>query len=228
MKAKLFILLYISLLSVLLVSSCKKDAVEPEVQFTADLSDISNKKVTFSVTGTADGFSVYPGDTGHEFEKSYIAITEGKEIEKEVVYLTTARFNDLKATTIVSDLAILDSIATLIDIRYTGKSAPEFKITLFYDYEVAAAKIAEIMAYFTIENVPYAPTGGFATGIALDAGSKAKVYQHTYGASGTYQATLVATSVGHKKYDGDSQTGLTTGSDYDKKYVIKTITITVP
>lgn len=228
MKAKLFIPLYISLLFVLLTSSCKKDAAEPEVQFTADLSNISSKKITFSITGTADGFSVYTGDAGHEFEKSYIAITEGKEIEKEVVYLTAARFNALKATTIVSDPAILDSIATLIDIKYTGRSAPEFKITLFYDYEVAAAKIAEIMAYFTVENVTYAPTGGFSTGVALDAGSKTKTYQYTYAAAGTYQATLVATNVGHKKYDRDRETGLTTASDYDKKYVIKTITITVP
>lgn len=221
------ILFFNALFLVLLFTSCSKDAIEPDFQFDADRNTVSvNENVTFTITGSADGMAIYTGDDGHRFEDSYLAVTNGKDIETETVYLTAEKFQELKSSTVISNPAIIDSVGTLVGTRYKGRSHPEFLITLFYDYEVSAAKVDEIMAFFTVENVKYTPANGFSTGIAVDVTAKSKVYQYKYNAPGTYTATLVATNTGRKDFK-NSDTHLPDEEDYDKKYITKTIVITV-
>jgi len=211
----------------LLIASCSKDAIEPDIQFTVDKRTVSvDEEVTFTITGRADGMSIYTGDAGHQFEDSYLAVVEDKDVVSETVYLTAEKYEAFKSAAIITNQDVIDSIGTLVGRRFNAQSHPEFLITIFYNYEVSAARIAEIMEFFTIEKADYVPVDGWSTGIAIDVTARDKVHVHQYGNPGTYTATLVATNTGRRDFKS-SNMNLPHGDDYDRKYVTKTIVITV-
>ena len=76
---KNFKLLYILLISVVVIfAACEDKFPEPEdIQFTADIPDVSvydnasgiyTITVNFSITGTAEFLTVWPGDEGHNYD----------------------------------------------------------------------------------------------------------------------------------------------------------------
>ncbi|HMR19435.1 MAG TPA: hypothetical protein PKA53_09070 [Sphingobacterium sp.] len=228
MNSKFFNIAFLGLISITLCfAACSKEAIEPDVQFSADKTTVSvDEEVTFMILGSTDGMSIYTGDDGHRFEDSHLAVVSGKDIESETVYLTAEGFEEFKNAEIISNQDIIDSIGTLVGRRFNSQSHPEFLITIFYDYEVAAARIAEIMEFFTVEKASYVPDNGFSKGVAIDVTAKNKEYKHKYSAPGTYTATLVATNTGRKDLK-NSNTNLPHGDDYDRKYITKTVVITV-
>lgn len=216
---------------IVMISSCKKDAVAPDVTLSASKTEINaGDTVAFTVNGIADGFAIYTGDAGHQFEYSRYVLTKDKDIEKEIVYLTQADFDTLSASGLVTSDSILNLIRGMIGIKYEGRSHPEELIKEFYNYDVSWTNtLYPIVDHFTIEHFTGMPAGGYATGVALDPEVYPRVYKYKYASAGTYIVNLLATNVGRKNFDGDGYNPdrVTSESEYDKNTVIKTITIKV-
>lgn len=222
-KTGIFLLLFVA-------ASCGKEVAIPDVDLTASKNRVAvNEPVTFTATGTADGFALYTGDAGHEFEYSKYALTKDKDIEKEIVYLTPAGYDSLKVAGLLPD-SVLSVIKSLTGIRYNGLSVPTEKILEFTNYELQFDPVLpQVQAYFTIEHFAGAPLSGYATGVALDPEVVARTYTYAYTAPGAYTVYLLATNVGHKKYtaQGYNENRITSQAEYDRSTQLKSITITV-
>ncbi|MGC4231775.1 MAG: DUF5017 domain-containing protein [Niabella sp.] len=234
MKTKLN---YIYLLfTVFVLASCSKSVDVPDISFTASKTSVAvGDTVTFTINGLADGFAIYTGDNGHEYEKSRAALTPGKDITTEVVYLTQAKFDEMKAEAKIRDNITperLGKIQAMIGKHYDGMSHVEELIREYHNYEITPGitgySVADITAFFTVEALPL-PEDGYATGVGIDPNAINKTYSYKYPAAGTYTVTLVATSVGRKNYSGSGYKNarITYDSEYDRTVVTMNITITV-
>lgn len=231
-----------------LISSCSKSAIEPDLSVTATPSTVAvGEEVTFTIVGSAETFAIYPGDEGHEFKNSYMVITEGKTIDDESVVLNAdsvaviaewllvdiATHNEWLETEIDTSLTYIDpaaaiqSLTNLAGNNYSSLETAKYEISLFLPEMNTFEAWDKIMEYFTNNSVLLAPEGGFATGMAIDRYEKEFVYK--YSQPGTYTATVIATSVGQKKYEGDGYVtdGTASASEYDFAREIKEVTIVV-
>ena len=213
------------------ITSCKKEAVEPRIDFTASALQANvGDTITFTVHGPADGFSIYTGDAGHQFEFSRYVLTKGQDIEKEIVYLTAADFDSLSNSGLVTSDSILTLIRGMIGVRYEGRSHPEELIKEFYNYEISwSTLLYPIVDHFTVEQFRGMPSGGYSTGVALDPEMNPRIFRYAFDNPGTYTVNLLATNVGRKIFDGNGYNPdrVTTESEYDRKTVVKQVTIKV-
>lgn len=239
------------LFAIVTVVGCSKDAIAPEVDITADNVNLQiGETVTFTISGEAETFVVFTGDSMHEFVKSHLYITEGQELDQEVVVLTADSLLSLTpwltlivdnynggldpgAPTVSID-AILGNLETLVDKEYTNKETAAYEAYLFLtdlngDGIARAQNVARDMVntYFEDHSVLLAPEEGFSTGFAIDRYDK--TFEYAYNEAGTYTVTLLATNVGDKKYSGSGYNDdrSSSGDEYDLNRTIKELTITV-
>lgn len=85
--------LLLSIGILLLSTSCEKDAVKVDVNFSADKTSVAKgETVTFTIGHGADASSIYSGDEGHDFEKSRINLIELQGYTEE--QLTSSVFGE--------------------------------------------------------------------------------------------------------------------------------------
>lgn len=235
---------YFAILFVLLTFlSCRKDIQSPEISFTADKVNLQvGETVTFNISGDAETFAIFTGDSTHEFSKSHLAVTEGLVVDQEEVVLTAdslvnvkpwlaLRVDEYNATlgggTPLSVETILGNLETLVDKNYTNKETAAYEAYLFMMDLGSAVARNMVNFYYEDQSVLLAPEGGFSKGEAIDRYKKS--FEYAYNEPGTYTVTLIATNASYKKYSGsgyqDDRTS--SGSEYDLNRTIKEISITV-
>ena len=81
MKTKYSISILVLLSILFCFTSCEKDELDTWVSIEADKTEVAvNETVTFKMSGNAETYVVYTGDSGHDFAKSYLVITGGKKL----------------------------------------------------------------------------------------------------------------------------------------------------
>ena len=127
-------------------TSCEKDEIDTWVNLEADKTTVAvNETVSFTMTGNAETYVVYTGDTGHDFAKSYLVITGGKKVDQEDYVLTQANLNtwipilnaEIIAYNLLNPSTTLDANAIITGLqRLVDKS---------YYKDTAANRIRELM-----------------------------------------------------------------------------------
>ena len=223
-----------------LFASCEKDEIDTWVSIEADKTIVAiNETVTFKMSGNAETYVVYTGDTGHDFTKSYLVITGGKKVDQEDYVLTQvkldiwipiltaeiAAYNILNPNSPLNANAIIAGLGSLVDKSY-------YKDT-------AAIKIRELMptlktfvdcqnlvvTYFTNLSVLLTPVGGFSTGIAINRYNLS--YSYKFDTPGTYVVTLLGTRLSDKIYSGSGYVYNSTASASEYNYGRNTATVTI-
>jgi hypothetical protein len=215
MKTKYSIRISMLLSILVCFTSCEKDEIDTWVSLEADKTVVAvNEIVTFKMSGNAETYVVYTGDTGHDFTKSYLVITGGRIIDQEDYVLTQAKLDiwipiltaEIAAYNIANPNSPLDSntiIAGLINLLDNS-----------YYKDTAAIRIRELMptfksfpecqnlvvTYFTNLSVLLTPPGGFSTGVAINRYNL--TYSYKFTAPGTYVVTLLGTRLSDKNYSG--------------------------
>jgi hypothetical protein len=235
-------------------TSCEKDELDTWVSIEADKTEVAiNETVSFKITGNAETYVVYTGDTGHDFAKSYLVVTEGKKIDQEEYVLTQA---NLDAWTLVlqSELTILDNNNTDSPVTMANVDLPTILVELKkmvdipYYFDTAAQNLNLIMpdfvkindcnefitgvlpskpAHFTNNSISLTPVGGFSTGVSLSRNNL--TYSYKFAAAGTYVVTLLGTKLSNKDYSGSGYIDDRTSSadEYNFKRNTDTVTIVV-
>jgi hypothetical protein len=218
----------ISTCVVLVVVSCESDDVSnPDVQFFVDNDNPTvGESLTFSIEGGAETYAIYTGDEGREFQNSNLVVTEGQELDQELVFLSAdsipaittfiqVRVDDYNAENNpdISADEIMNNISTLVGVEYTNKLTAAYEIYLFAPELEGFVARNLVDFFFTNESVLLAPPDGFSTGLPVD--RYEKVLEYSYSTPGMYNATLVATNVGNSS------------NNYETSYTTKEIIITV-
>ena len=240
MKTKYSISILVLLTILFCFTSCEKDELDTWVSIEADKTTVAiNETVTFKMSGNAETYVVYTGDTGHDFSKSYLVITGGKKVDQEDYVLTQAKldlwipiltadiatYNIIHPTSPLNANAIIAGLASLLDKSY-------YKDT-------AAIRIRELMptlktfnecqnlvgTYFTNLSVLLTPVGGFSTGVAINRYNLN--YSYKFSTPGTYVVTLLGTRVGDKIYSGSGYIYNSTASASEYNFERNTSTVTI-
>jgi hypothetical protein len=254
MKTKYSICILMLLTLLFSFTSCEKDELDTWVSIEADKTEVAiNETVSFKITGNAETYVVYTGDTGHDFAKSYLVVTEGKKIDQEEYVLTQA---NLDAWTLVlqSELTILDNNNTDSPVTMANVDLPTILVELKkmvdipYYFDTAAQNLNLIMpdfvkindcnefitgvlpskpAHFTNNSISLTPVGGFSTGVSLSRNNL--TYSYKFAAAGTYVVTLLGTKLSNKDYSGSGYIDDRTSSadEYNFKRNTDTVTIVV-
>ncbi|PWD99493.1 hypothetical protein [Marinilabilia rubra] len=234
------------------IVSCSKDIESPEVSFTADKVNVQvGETVTFTVTGDAQTYAIFTGDSLHNFESSHLAITAGLDLDQEEVMLTADSITSLtpwltgivddynadlaEGVTPVNTQTILEDLGTVVGKKYTNKETAAYEAFLMLielnngDDNSLAQNVARDMVdlFYEDHSVVLAPEEGFSTGFAINRYDK--TFEYAYSEPGTYTATLIATDVSDKIYSGSGYQDdrSSSGDEYDLERTIKELTITV-
>lgn len=221
-------------------TSCVKDELDTWVSIKADKTSVAvNETVSFTMTGNAETYVVYTGNTGHDFTKSYLVITGGKKVDQEDYVLTQARLDtwipilnaEIIAYNISNPNTTLDANAIITGLqRLVEKS---------YYKDTAANRIRELMptlktftdcqnlvgTYFTNLSVLLTPVGGFSTGVAINRYNL--TYSYKFATPGTYVVTLLGTRLSDKNYSGSGYIYNSTSSANEYTYNRNTDTVTI-
>lgn len=240
MKTKYSISILVLLTILFCFTSCEKDELDTWVSIEADKTTVAiNETVTFKMSGNAETYVVYTGDTGHDFSKSYLVITGGRKVDQEDYVLTQAKldiwipiltaeiatYNILNPNSPLNANAIIAGLVSLVDKSY-------YKDT-------AAIRIRELMptlktfnecqnlvgTYFTNLSVLLTPVGGFSTGVAINRYNLN--YSYKFSTPGTYVVTLLGTRVGDKIYSGSGYIYNSTASASEYNFERNTSTVTI-
>lgn len=223
-------------------TSCEKDELDTWVSIEADKTEVAiNETVTFKMSGNAETYVVYSGDSGHDFAKSYLVITGGKKVDDEAYVLTQASLDTwtpiLTAEIIAYNLA---NPNTTIDAN-TVIAGLQSLLDKSYFKDTAAIRIRELMptlktyancqglvgTYFTNLSVLLSPVGGFSTGVAINRYDL--TYSYKFNTAGTYVVTVLGTRLSDKIYSGSGYiyNSTSSASDYSFKRNTDTVTIVV-
>ena len=229
------------LLSILFCfTSCEKDEIDTWVSLEADKTTVAvDETVTFKMSGNAETYVVYSGDTGHDFTKSYLVITGGKKVDQEDYVLTQAQLDiwipiltaEIAAYNIVNPTAPLDATAIIAGLASLVDKS--------YYKDTAAIRIRELMptlktfnqcqnlvvTYFTNLSILLTPAGGFSTGVAINRYNL--TYSYKFRTPGTYEVTLLGTRLSDKNYSGSGYIYNSTSSASEYTYNRNTDTVTI-
>jgi hypothetical protein len=224
---------YILMLLTLLFSftSCEKEDLDTWVSIEADKTEVAiNETVTFNITGNAETYVVYTGDTGHEFAKSYLVITGGKKVDQEEYVLTKASldtwapiltaeinaFNVLNPNATLNATTILTGLASLVDKSFYKDTAANRIRELMPTLKTYTDCGILVVTYFTNKSILLTPVGGFATGVALNRYNLS--YSYKFDTAGTYVVTLLGTKLSNKDYSGSGYIDDRTSSASEYNY----------
>ena len=229
------------LLSILFCfTSCENDEIDTWVSLEADKTTVAvDETVTFKMSGNAETYVVYSGDTGHDFTKSYLVITGGKKVDQEDYVLTQAQLDiwipiltaEIAAYNIVNPTAPLDATAIIAGLASLVDKS--------YYKDTAAIRIRELMptlktfnqcqnlvvTYFTNLSILLTPAGGFSTGVAINRYNL--TYSYKFRTPGTYEVTLLGTRLSDKNYSGSGYIYNSTSSASEYTYNRNTDTVTI-
>jgi len=229
------------LLSILVCfTSCEKDEIDTWVSLEADKTVVAvNEIVTFKMSGNAETYVVYTGDTGHDFTKSYLVITGGRIIDQEDYVLKQSGLDawipiltaEITAYNIANPNSTLDTNTIIAGLTNLLDNS--------YYKDTAAIRIRELMptlksfgdcqnlvvTYFTNLSVLLTPPGGFSTGVAINRYNL--TYSYKFTAPGTYVVTLLGTRISDKNYSGSGYIYNSTSSASEYTYNRNTDRVTI-
>jgi hypothetical protein len=240
MKTKYSIRISMLLSILFCYTSCEKDEIDTWVSLEADKTTVAvDETVTFKMSGNAETYVIYTGDTGHDFTKSYLVITGGRRIDDESYVLKQsgldawtpiltpeiAAYNIANPNTPLNVNTIITGLQSLVDKSY-------YKDT-------AAIRIRELMptlknfnqcqnlvdTYFTNLSILLTPAGGFSTGVAINRYNL--TYSYKFRTPGTYEVTLLGTRLSDKNYSGSGYIYNSTSSASEYTYNRNTDTVTI-
>ena len=229
------------LLSILFCfTSCEKDEIDTWVSLEADKTVVAaGETVTFKMSGNAETYVVYTGDTGHDFTKSYLVITGGRIIDDEdyvlkqsgldawtpILTAEIAAYNIANPNSTLDANTIIAGLTNLLDNSYYKDTAAirirELMPTLknFGDCQNL------VVTYFTNLSVLLTPPGGFSTGVAINRYNLN--YSYKFGTAGTYEVTLLGTRLSDKNYSGSGYIYNSTSSASEYTYNRNTDKVTI-
>jgi hypothetical protein len=146
-------------------TSCVKDELDTWVSIEVSKTEVvaDGTKVTFNVSGNAETYVIYTGDTGHEFAKSYLVVTEGKKIDQEEFVLTQAKldtwtpfltaeinaWNAVTTNTPIDKVAVFAGLKDLVGIPYYFETAAQRVRALMPTLKLIADCRTLVTAYFS-------------------------------------------------------------------------------
>ena len=240
MKTKYSINILILLTILFCFTSCEKDEIDTWVSLEADKSTVAiNETVSFTMTGNAETYVVYTGDTGHDFAKSYLVITGGKKVDQEDYVLTQANLNTwipilnaeiiaynlLNPSTTLDANAIITGLQRLVDKSYYKDTAANRIRELMPTFKSFSDCQSLVVTYFTNLSVLLTPVGGFSTGVAINRNEL--TYSYKFTTAGTYVVTLLGTRLSDKNYSGSGYIYNSTSSASEYNYNRNTDTVTI-
>jgi len=221
-------------------TSCEKDEIDTWVNLEADKTTVAvNETISFTMTGNAETYVVYTGDTGHDFEKSYLVITGGKKVDQEDYVLTQANldtwipilnaeiiaYNLLNPSTTLDANAIITGLQRLVDKSYYKDTAANRIRELMPTLKTFTDCQNLVGAYFTNLSILLTPVGGFSTGVAINRNNL--TYSYKFATPGTYIVTLLGTRLSDKNYSGSGYIYNSTSSASEYTYNRNTDTVTI-
>ena len=221
-------------------TSCEKDEIDTWVSLEADKTTVAvNETVSFTMTGNAETYVVYTGDTGHDFAKSYLVITGGKKVDQEDYVLTQANLNTwipilnaeiiaynlLNPSTTLDANAIITGLQRLVDKSYYKDTAANRIRELMPTFKSFSDCQSLVVTYFTNLSVLLTPVGGFSTGVAINRNEL--TYSYKFTTAGTYVVTLLGTRLSDKNYSGSGYIYNSTSSASEYNYKRNTDTLTI-
>jgi hypothetical protein len=240
MKTKYSINILILLTILFCFTSCEKDEIDTWVSLEADKTTVAvNETVSFTMTGNAETYVVYTGDTGHDFAKSYLVITGGKKVDQEDYVLTQANLNTwipilnaeiiaynlLNPSTTLDANAIITGLQRLVDKSYYKDTAANRIRELMPTFKSFSDCQSLVVTYFTNLSVLLTPVGGFSTGVAINRNEL--TYSYKFTTAGTYVVTLLGTRLSDKNYSGSGYIYNSTSSASEYTYNRNTDTVTI-
>jgi len=240
MKTKYSIRISMLLSILVCFTSCEKDEIDTWVSLEADKTVVAvNEIVTFKMSGNAETYVVYTGDTGHDFTKSYLVITGGRIIDQEDYVLKQSGLDawipiltaEITAYNIANPNSTLDANTIIAGLTNLLDNS--------YYKDTAAIRIRELMptlksfgdcqnlvvTYFTNLSVLLTPPGGFSTGVAINRYNL--TYSYKFTAPGTYVVTLLGTRISDKNYSGSGYIYNSTSSASEYTYNRNTDRVTI-
>ncbi len=240
MKTKYSINILILLTILFSFTSCEKDEIDTWVSLEADKTTVAvDSTVTFSMTGNAETYVVYTGDTRHDFANSYLVITGGKKVDQEDYVLTQAKldiwipiltaeiaaYNSIPANSPLDANAIIAGLRRLVDKSYYKDTAANRIRELMPTLKIFNECKNLVDTYFTNLSVLLTPVGGFSTGVAINRYNL--TYSYKFSTPGTYVVTLLGTRLSDKNYSGSGYIYNSTSSASEYTYNRNTDTVTI-
>jgi hypothetical protein len=229
------------LLSILFCfTSCEKDEIDTWVSLEADKTVVAvNETVTFKMSGNAETYVIYTGDTGHDFTKSYLVITGGRRIDDEsyvlkqsgldawtpILTAEIAAYNTANPNTPLNVNTIINGLQSLVDKSYYKDTAAIRIRELMPTLKTFANCQNLVQTYFTNLSVLLTPAGGFSTGVAINRYNL--TYSYKFRTPGTYEVTLLGTRLSDKNYSGSGYIYNSTASASEYNYGRNTATVTI-
>ncbi|CAN1559522.1 hypothetical protein MCEGE10_02567 [Flavobacteriaceae bacterium] len=240
MKTKYSIRISMLLTILFCFTSCEKDEIDTWVSLEADKTTVAvDSTVTFSMTGNAETYVVYTGDTRHDFANSYLVITGGKKVDQEDYVLTQAKldiwipiltaeiaaYNSIPANSPLDANAIIAGLRRLVDKSYYKDTAANRIRELMPTLKIFNECKNLVDTYFTNLSVLLTPVGGFSTGVAINRYNL--TYSYKFSTPGTYVVTLLGTRLSDKNYSGSGYIYNSTSSASEYTYNRNTDTVTI-
>ena len=240
MKTKYSINILILLTILFSFTSCEKDEIDTWVSLEADKTTVAvDSTVTFTMTGNAETYVVYTGDTRHDFANSYLVITGGKKVDQEDFVLTQARldtwipilnaeiaaYNSIPSNSPLDANAIIAGLQRLVDKSYYKDTAANRIRELMPTLKIFNECKNLVDTYFTNLSVLLTPVGGFSTGVAINRYNL--TYSYKFSTPGTYIVTLLGTRLSDKNYSGSGYIYNSTSSASEYTYNRNTDTVTI-
>ena len=229
------------LLSILFCyTSCEKDEIDTWVSLEADKTTVAvDETVTFKMSGNAETYVIYTGDTGHDFTKSYLVITGGRTIDDESYVLKQsgldawtpiltpeiAAYNIANPNTPLNVNTIITGLQSLVDKSYYKDTAAIRIRELMPTLKTFANCQNLVETYFTNLSVLLTPAGGFSTGVAINRYNL--TYSYKFRTPGTYEVTLLGTRLSDKNYSGSGYIYNSTSSASEYTYNRNTDRVTI-
>ena len=240
MKTKYSIRILMVLSILFCFTSCEKDEIDTWVSLQADKTTVAvDETVTFKMSGNAETYVIYTGDTGHDFTKSYLVITGGRTIDDESYVLKQsgldawtpiltpeiAAYNIANPNTPLNVNTIITGLQSLVDKSYYKDTAAIRIRELMPTLKTFANCQNLVETYFTNLSVLLTPAGGFSTGVAINRNNL--TYSYKFTAPGTYVVTLLGTRISDKIYSGSGYIYNSTASASEYNYGRNTATVTI-
>lgn len=231
------------LLAGMILTSCGDDDLELSLNISAPSRVLVGEEFLVNIVGDADAFSIYTGDEGHNYDSSYLALTEGKEVDSELVVLTAdslavvltwlePQVNNFNANLDAEQDALVFSeieraLTALVGVEFEYYEAARYYIATEILVGMESVAVNLVNNFFEDRSTLLAPEGGYHTGVALNRYNLN--YSYAYSKPGEYTITVIATRVSNKKYQGSGYNDVrgSDSSEYGIERLVKEVTIMV-